>query len=144
MTAFKSHRHALDANGFTLLEIMVSIAILALVLVTLFRLQSSTLKLAGHGKFNGLAPFLARQQLAVLEMDLKNPGNLSGDFGQTLKGYEWSCTIEDAAFEEPSILSEQQLANLKRINLKITGPGKDRSYTLTTWRYLIEKQDDSD
>ena len=126
----------MDAKGFTLLEIMVSIAILALVMVTLFRLQSGTLKLAGHGKFNGLAPFLARQQLAALEPKLADPGNLSGDFGEAFKGYEWSCTIEDAAFEDPTILSEHQFQKFKRINLKITGPNKDRSYTLTTWRYL--------
>jgi len=140
MTAFRSHIPPLDAKGFTLLEIMVSIAVLALVMVTLFRLQSGTIRLAGHGKFNSLAPFLARQQLATIELSLEDQTHLSGDFGDDFQGYEWSYTIENAAFEEPAIISEKQFENFKRITLEITGPNRDRSYKITTWRYLVERE----
>jgi general secretion pathway protein I len=141
MTAFRSHIPLVNTKGFTLLEIMVSIGVLALVMVTLFRLQSSTITLAGLGKFNSSAPFLARRQLAALELELGDPVDLSGDFGDDFQGYEWSCSIEDAEFEEPAIISGHSMENFKKINLKITGPNKDRTYEITTWRYLIEKED---
>ena len=128
-------------KGFTLLEIMVSIAVLALVMVTLFRLQSGTIKLADHGKFNSLAPFLARQQLASLELSLDSPPGLTGTFGDDFQGYEWSAVLENADFDEPSIISEKQFENLKRIELEITDSNRGRSYKITTWRYLVEDED---
>ena len=145
MTAFKPyilpHIPQRSEKGFTLLEIMVSIAVLALVMVTLFRLQSGTIKLADHGKFNSLAPFLARQQLAALERELDSPPRLTGAFGDDYQGYEWSAVIKNADFEEPAIISEKQFGNFKRIDLEITYSNKGRSYKITSWRYQVENED---
>jgi general secretion pathway protein I len=142
MTVFKFHTK-LGTRGFTLLEIMVSIAVLAIVMVTLFRLQSGTIRLAGHGKFIRTAPLLAQGQLTALETALAHgdPGELSGDFPDQFKGYEWSAALEDADFENQEILSQKQFKNFKKITLEINDPDKNRSYRVTTWRYFLEKDE---
>ncbi|MCP3940077.1 MAG: prepilin-type N-terminal cleavage/methylation domain-containing protein [Desulfobacteraceae bacterium] len=139
MIVFRSHIRPLNTKGFTLLEVMVSIAILAIVLVSIFKLQSGTYKLAELGNFNRVAPLLARQQLAILESGSLDSDDLSGDFGEDFKGYEWFCTIENTDFEELETLSDQQLEKLRKITIKITALGK--SYRLSTWRYIVGKED---
>lgn len=137
MTADNLHKK--KQRGFTLLEIMVSMVVLGLVLVTLFKLQSSTIGLAGAGKFYSIAPWLAREQLAVLVRGA--PTNQSGAFEGPFKGYEWSCEIENGAFEEDGAFPGlNEAKSLKRINLEITGSTGGRQYKITTWRYWIEKE----
>ena len=140
MTVFNPHIPPLNSKGFTLIEVMVSILVLATVLVTLFRLQSSTITLAGSGNFYSLAPFLARQQLSAL-VPVGNPETLSGEFGQEFAGYGWSCQINNADFDALSLISEPQFENFKRIHLEITSPDKKKVYKITTWRYQVEKKD---
>ncbi|MGD9733543.1 MAG: prepilin-type N-terminal cleavage/methylation domain-containing protein, partial [Desulfamplus sp.] len=57
-------------RGFTLLEIMVSIFIIALVLVAVFKIQSSTIRLSVAGEFYSTASHLARQKMADIEQTL--------------------------------------------------------------------------
>lgn len=128
-------------RGFTLLEILVAMAVMAVVLVTLLQLQSGTIRLAGAGKFTGTVPLLAARQLAVLSGDpsvFSCPPDSSGlEYG----GLEWTCSVEDAVFEGPVTLSDQQADRLKKIRFTITAPGSGRSYSLTTWRYRVESDD---
>jgi general secretion pathway protein I len=140
MTVFNPHIPPLNSKGFTLIEVMVSILVLATVLVTLFRLQSSTITLAGRGNFYSLAPFLARQQLSAL-VPVGNLETLSGDFGQEFAGYGWTCQINNADFDALSLISEPHFKNFKRIHLEITSPDKKKVYKITTWRYQVEKKD---
>ncbi|MCA1794046.1 MAG: prepilin-type N-terminal cleavage/methylation domain-containing protein [Desulfotignum sp.] len=128
-------------HGFTLLEVMVAMVVLALVLVTLLQLHSGTIQLAGAGKFKGMIPLLAGRQLAALTADPDAPYSLSGDFGQGYEGLEWTASIEDAVFEEPAALSEPQAGRLKKIRIDISSPKTGRSHTITTWRYLVETDD---
>ncbi len=135
MTADNFHKK--NQRGFTLLEIMVSMAVLGLVLVTLFKLQSTTMGAAGAGKFYSIAPWLAKEQLAVLLQEEPTTG--SGVFEGPFKGYEWSCEIENQVFDEDTALPGLKAGSLKKINLEITHPAGGRQYKMTTWRYWIEK-----
>jgi hypothetical protein len=51
---------------------MISVSIIALILTSLFRMQSGTIELAAAGKFNSLAPVLAQQLLIKIEHDPAN------------------------------------------------------------------------
>ena len=53
-----------ESPGFTLLEVMVAISILAIALVAVFGSQSQSLSLANEAKFNTTAPFLAQSKMA--------------------------------------------------------------------------------
>ncbi len=133
---FKGKNH----QGFTLIEIMVSMVILGLVMVTLFKLQSSTVGLAGAGKFHSVAPWLARQQLAVLSQDMGGQDSGSGSFDDSFEGYEWAWQVEPAQFDGSVIGLEHLAEQFKRIHLQIVGPNKERQYEITTYRYLVENE----
>lgn len=135
-------RHpANQARGFTLLEVLVAMVVMALVMVTLLEMQSGTLRLAGAGKFTGMVPILADRQLAALSGVPVDETYLSGDFGPEYPGLEWTCTLEDAVFDDPLFRMDPSPGRFRKIRLQIGSAGTGRSHTLTTWRYLVEPDD---
>ena len=125
-------------KGFTLLEVMISVAIIALIFTSLFRMQSSTIELATAGKFNSIAPILARQLLVEIEQDLANWSEYEGDFGENFPGITWTCEILDSSFEELDFISEENQNSLKKIDIEITGSSGQRFYKISTWRFVLE------
>jgi general secretion pathway protein I len=94
-----------QANGFTLLEVMVAVAILAVSLVVLFGSQSRSLSYATEAHFNTLVPMLAASKFAELE-SLGEIGESDGDFGEEFPGYSWQLEVEDASLEGFAVLEE--------------------------------------
>lgn len=125
-------------KGFTLLEVMISVAIIALIFTSLFRMQSSTIGLAMAGKFNSIAPILAKQLLVKIEQDVANWSESEGDFGESFPGLGWTCEILDSSFEELDFISEENQNALKKIEIKITDSSGQRSYKISTWRFAGE------
>jgi len=116
------------------MEVMVSMAVIALVLVSLFRLQSGAIDLAGADRFQNLAPLAAKLQLAEIEARLGEHDGETEDFGISGDGYQGSCRITDVDF--PEILPDKDPGRLRKIELVITEPpGGRRSFRLTTFRY---------
>lgn len=125
-------------KGFTLMEVMVSLAVLAIVLATVFKLQSSTIALARAAHFKSSAPMLARQQLAQLAQNNYDPEEFEGEFTENFPGFSWTCEIESGADRGgwEDILSETRPEQLKKISITIFGPDRDRQFTLGTWRFI--------
>lgn len=126
------------ARGFTLLEVMVAMVVMAVTLVTLLHLHSGTIRLAGAGRFTGMIPILAQGLLADQIAGSSDFLDQSGNFGPEYGGLEWTCIMEDAALDDPVILSDQQMDRLKKIQITISASGTGRTYSLTFWRYLVE------
>ena len=86
--------HKAAGPGFTLLEVLVSLAIIATVLVSLIRLQGQTISMNETVRFYSLAPFLAQARIAQIRME---PGSFmgedSGDFGPDFSGYTWQSRV---------------------------------------------------
>ena len=122
-------------DGFTLLEILVSLAVMAIVLVSVFRLHSSTLNLADATRSQSLLPFIARRQLADVLSRSPMEGTVSGDVEEDGTVYHWSCTIEERSFEDPIAVSKDQARRFKAIKLTVTQKQENRTFSLTTWRY---------
>lgn len=125
-------------KGFTLLEVMISVAIIALIFTSLFRMQSSTIELAMAGKLNSIASILAKQLLVKIEQDVANWSDPEGDFGDNFPGIAWTCEILDSSFEELDFISEENQNSLKTIDIEITGSSRQRLYKITTWRFAGE------
>ncbi len=125
-------------EGFTLLEVMISVSIIALVFVSLFRMQSGTISLAQTGQFNTIAPILAAQLIARIEHDVQNWSQSDGDFGESHPGFTWTCEISDISLDELDFIREESADSLKKIHIKITGPGEQTPYEVTTWRIAVE------
>ncbi|MCG8615536.1 MAG: prepilin-type N-terminal cleavage/methylation domain-containing protein [Desulfobacterales bacterium] len=133
-------------GGFTLLEILVAMAVLAIALTSVFRLQSGSIALSEAARFKALAPVLAERQMAVLAQEHYETDGDSGEFGGPYAGYGWAYEIRSG--EDTSgwddLISENQAGLLKQIRLTVTGPGGNRRFVLNTWRYLDAGQADSE
>ena len=125
-------------QGFTLLEVMISVAIIALVFVSLFRMQSGTISLAQTGQFNTMAPILAAQLIARVEADVQNWSQSDGDFGESHPGITWTCDISDISLDALDFIREESADSFKKIHITITGPDEQTPYEVTTWRYAVE------
>ena len=125
-------------KGFTLLEVMISVSIIAVIFVSLFRMQSSTIDLATAGKFNTISPILAKQLLSEIEQDVANWSETEGDFGENFPGIGWTCEIMDSSLEDLEFISEENYDSLKKIDIKITDQSEKRSYKITAWRFAGE------
>lgn len=120
------------AKGFTLLEVMVAVAILAIALTSLFGSQSTSVALATETRFNTQAPLLAQMQLTkILSEEEYIPGE--GDFGDDFPGFSWVLTVEDATVGESEIL--QQLdGELQHLSLVVSWGDNVYSYRLDSYQ----------
>ncbi|MCP3871745.1 MAG: prepilin-type N-terminal cleavage/methylation domain-containing protein [Desulfobacteraceae bacterium] len=125
-------------KGFTFLEVMISVSIIALVFVSLFRMQSGTIRLATAGKFNTIAPILAKQLLVTVEQDIENWSETKGEFSEHYSGMEWTCEVSDVFFENLDFISEDNQKRFKKIDIHIVQPSESNSYEISAWRFLDE------
>ena len=83
-------------HGFTLIEMMVAVSIIAIVLLAVYRLHSQTLLMNLSARFYTVAPLLAQTKLADVELNsVKELAEGSGDFGEGYAGYSWEVKISD-------------------------------------------------
>ncbi|WP_020589794.1 prepilin-type N-terminal cleavage/methylation domain-containing protein [Desulfobacter curvatus] len=134
-TAYDGGRQGLQA-GFTLIEVIVAMAIIATVMTALFRMQSGTINLAGADDFQTAARYLAAKALAQIELSINDP-ELKGEFDQAFKGYTWQCEVTDVAANLSDIMPDlaEEAGTLKKIDLTITRKQGDRSYHVETFRF---------
>ena len=119
--------------GFTLLEVMVAMAILAIVLVSVYRMHSQTLSMNTANRFYTQAPMLAQSKLAQLETGSSEliAGD-SGDFGDQFPGFAWIVAVEDVAVEALGEISN----DLKKIELTVSFNNNEYTYNLRTYRLM--------
>ncbi len=120
-------------QGFTLLEILAAVAILAIVLTALFRLHLQTLSMGADSRFYAIAPLLAQGKIAEIEAEgVDQVRSDSGSFDEPFDRYRWEAAIseiESAEFEE---LAER----LHRIDLTIVDNAAEKTSTLRAYRYV--------
>ncbi len=123
-------------TGFTLIEVLVAMTIIATVMVALFRMQSGTINLAGADDFQTTARYLAAKALAQIELSINDP-ELKGEFDQAFKGYAWHCELTDVNANFSDIMPDltDKIGTLKKIDLTITREQGGRSYHVETFRY---------
>lgn len=119
--------------GFTLLEVMVAMAIIAIALTAVLGSQSQSVSLASEAKFSTTAPLLAQSKMAQIEVvELKDLNDDSGDFGDDFPGYTWEISVKNVVFEEPVNVAER----LRQIDLKISwNDGGLYQYSIRLYRF---------
>lgn len=122
----------LHQEGFTLFEVLVSLAIVAIVLVGVYQLQSQTLMLNMSARFSTIAPQLAQRRLAEIEQTpLNELADAAGDFGESFQGYTWQVSIGDVDSESLKDYSE----NLKKIDLTVSYHDENQ-FQLRAYRFF--------
>ena len=83
-------------GGFTLLEVMIAIAILAIALLAVFQMQSQSISMATEARFTTTASLLAQSKMADVESaaSLTNRTE-NGDFGPDYPQYGWNLQVTD-------------------------------------------------
>ena len=83
--------------GFTLVEVLIAMAILAIALVAVFQLQSQSVSMAAESRFATSAALLAQNKMAEMESGVSFSGqNQKGDFGPDYPQYTWRVDVSDA------------------------------------------------
>ena len=125
-----------QTNGFTLLEVMVSVAIMSIVLVSVYRLHSQSLTMNTETRFYTQAPMLAQSKLAEMGAgeDAEFTDN-SGEFGENFPGYTWKVSVEDVEIEALGEISQ----DLKQIDVTVSFNENEYVYNLRTFRFVREK-----
>jgi type II secretion system protein I len=114
-------------KGFTLLEVMIAVAILAITLVAVFQSQSQSISMAGNARFLTTASLLAQSKMAEVEViDMRNIKSEAGDFGRDFPDYEWRMTVK-----------EMDIETVKKIELVVTNNRMrlNNTYMLAYFRF---------
>jgi general secretion pathway protein I len=86
--------------GFTLLEVLISIAILAVVLTAVLRLEKQSIDMGAIQKDVVIAGLLAQNKMAEIELEgFPVVGESEGDFGEDYLEYVWKSETEETYFE---------------------------------------------
>ena len=123
----RSHR------GFTLMEILIAISIIAIALLGANRMHSQTLSMAYSTKFYTVAPFLAQAKMADLELISGSElADDSGDFGEDFPGYLWQVTVSDVTSE----ILDQTADDLKQINIAVSYNTDEFEFSIRQYRFI--------
>ena len=106
--------------GFSLLEVMISVAILAIALVTLTRTVTGDVRATYHSRMVTAATFLARTKISALEQNIQEvgfsemEGEDEGDF--TEEGFprvKWYAAVERVKLPASAVQQVEQTAQKK-------------------------------
>ena len=111
-------------QGFTLLEVMVSVTIIAIALVTLIGSQSQSVSIATISRFDATASLLAQQKLAELSRGgFDELQSSSGDFGEAFPEYSWSVEVRDLGEGDTGIEGAEEM--LRTVDLIVSSQFND-------------------
>jgi prepilin-type N-terminal cleavage/methylation domain-containing protein len=83
-------------QGFTLLEIIICLGLIALVLVAVFHLQAQNLDLQSEAQFMTTANCLLQDRLSQIEaLETIEEGRTTGDFGEDHPDYTYTQEVTE-------------------------------------------------
>ncbi len=145
--------------GFTLLEVMVAVAILAIGMVSLFQLFSGALRSAKVSSDYSKAVIGAQKKMDEVFgylyyedfQEMAQRGEFDGEEDSLLEGYKWEISEEDAdditqeldeEWAEHHTLEEKKFM-LKKIIVQVSWPstGKEKKFRLVTLKMFYEEDD---
>lgn len=90
--------------GFTLLEVMIAVAIIAIAVVTLLGAQSQSVSIASSAKFDTMASLLAQWKMSDLILqDFEQLSDDTGNFGEDYPQFSWKLIVTEFSESETGI-----------------------------------------
>ncbi len=95
-----NNKRKLHSFGFTLLEIMVALAVISISLVILLGLRNRDLVLSATARDMTEATILARKKITEINLgSFPDLGEKKGDFGEEAPKYRWRQEVVQTPFE---------------------------------------------
>jgi general secretion pathway protein I len=124
-----------NKSGFTLLEVMVAVAILAIATVTLLGAQSQSVSIAASARFDTMASLLAQWKMSdLLLQDFDQLVDDEGNFGEDYPHFSWNLRVSELTERDTGIpeMGEQ----LKTLDVTVRSDQDDNAgLTLRTFVY---------
>ena len=121
-----------EENGFTLVEILVTLAILGAVLPALLHVFASAARNQGLSDNSTTALYLLKFRMAEIEMaGYPDVGEETGEFGNNTR-YFWSSIVEDVDSEE--------VENVRRVQVTVTWQHRNRERSMSMNTYIADRQ----
>lgn len=118
-------------KGFTFLEVIVAVAIIAIVFTAALKMVSQSLALRSATRFYSLAPYLATVAEEKIEKEGFSTGQ-TGDYGDQFPGWHWTAEISRLTGNETYTWFDV----LARINLNIKYTPDNLNYNIVYYRMV--------
>jgi general secretion pathway protein I len=126
-----------SCEGFTLLEVMVAVAIIAISFVSLLSSQSQSISYAAISRFETVASLLTKQKLAEIQLAGFDELNAEqGDFEGDFADFHWQTEVEDLSEDDTGIPGAEDL--LKIVALTVSR-GDDEDMVLQVRAVVMKK-----
>jgi len=131
---FKTMRFVRRSScGFTLLEVMICLSIIAIALMAVYSNYSHTIAMHADQQFNTTAPLLAARVVADYEnrstTDLIDE---SGNFGPEFDKYAWAVEVETITSETLGSIAE----DLHSLNITVSFNDAEKVFQCKTVRFV--------
>lgn len=110
-----SRRHPRN-GGFTLVEVLVAVAVLAIALAAVIGAMAQQANNAGYLREKTLALWVAHNRLAELQLEAEPPATGRSDGKVEMSGVEWTWRVAVAGTEDD---------HLNRVDIEVFRNGKD-------------------
>ena len=105
-----------NSRGFTLLEVLVAVAVLAIALAAILAGMARYADNAAYLNQKTVALFVAHNRLAEIELEPVLPSVGKSDGDAEMAGSKWHWNVEVSETPDPS---------LRRVNVRVQAPGRD-------------------
>lgn len=133
MNSPRKCRSFYGTDGFTLLEVLVALALVAITVIGVFSLQLQNLRLADSSRFDTEAILAVNTAIAAVtsrpldQLTHRGPSTIDG----TIRGStKWSATVK----QWPEITGDEPSMGLYRIEVTVRDEASKQEFTLVTYR----------
>ena len=130
--------------GFTLLEVMIAVAIIAIAVVTLLGAQSQSVSLVAGTKFDTTASLLAQWKMSdLLLQDFDQLADDQGNFGEDYPQFYWRVQVTELGERDTGLKGLDD--RLKALDIEVISHDNERlRYALRTLVFKATPQQAED